>query len=401
MMNEEVREILGNKKNRGLIQSKIENILLPKFETYRTYKDEPLEEVDFATYLLGKNPCQFPNWNQPPTTSYVAMIEFKNHFRFPQLNHLRVSHIVKDSCYMDGFFGKKEMQYDKAERIVIATDYYEHLKADSEFNEVHNQHTWLERCQELNISGDVIEIVNTYMDLMKEWIDDSTMSLTLAKDEVIKGLTSLDQDSNGIPDSLEKFPDLMNLLEENQNKMMEPKHIQEIVRVILNLEKKCEILRNLFMEVRKLSNQEGLIISDLKDMYNNLNLGLTSYQMMMLSTISMINSSITNKTVQYYREYELLESLGLFQSSWEKEVGAKLGDIGEGLSQLIGSISRMEASIIASLESNANRIIGSVDELESSVNSSLASIDSSISLNTFVTGIQAYQTYKLNKKLGS
>ena len=310
-----------------------------------------------------------------------------------------VNYFVDKVHEKQGFFNTIKTPYKELVSLKIYSKYTPSI--DESDNVIRAHDNWKTKCKDLGVEDDVILIIDNYFTKLYSWIEEGLSSQMSIKSEILNSLRDLDVDSNGIPDALEEFPDLMSLLEENQNEMMETKHIQEIVRLILNLEKRSEVLRDLFAMTRKLSHQEDVVISKLQEMRNNLSLGLTSYQMIMLSTISMITSSIQKKTVQYYREHELLESVGLFQSSWEKEIVQKLENIDDGLLKLIDSIGKMEQNIINSLESNTNRIIGRVGELESSVNSSMSSINSSISLNTFVTGIQAYQTYEMSKKLGS
>lgn len=89
--------------------------------------------------------------------------------------------------------------------------------------------------------------------------------------------------------------------------------------------------------------------------------------------------------------------LNIFNSNWENQMTAELKDIGHGLDHLNQSLISMEASILDALNELKYVIENGFDELSSSVSQELKSINSSISLNNLLTGIQAYQGYKINK----
>lgn len=318
----------------------------------------------------------------------------------PVNSSLEVTYHRKMVFEKPSFFGSKKIPYVKSESIQLYSRYRGDFPLyEEEF--ILEEDDWELKCKELEVSKSVIEVLEKYFNFIDDWIQKELNTQNNTQLEIIESLNNLDMDNDGIPDVLEEVPDLMELLEVNQDKLIDKEHIKEIVRLIINNEKKCVGLKELYLDINSLLKKERLNVTELKDVYDDLNDGIVSYQMVVLSIVSLINSSSSNKPVQYYKEYELLESLGLFQSTWEKEISHKLDQIEGGLRELISSIGSLERNIISSLTSNVNRIIKGVKELEVNVNSSLSQIDKSISLNTFVTGIQTYQTYKLNKNLRS
>lgn len=318
---------------------------------------------------------------------------------FPVNSSVKMTYHKKKVFEKPSFFGSKKIPYFESEFIELYSRYRSYEPLEEEF--ILEEDDWKLKCKELEVSQSVIDVLEKYFNFIGDWIQKELNTQNNTQSEIIDSLNNLDVDNDGIPDVLEEVPDLMELLEVNQDKLIDKEHIKEIVRLIINNEKKCVGLKELYLDINGLLKKEKLNVTELKDVYDDLNDGIVSYQMVVLSIVSLITSSSSNKPVQYYKEYELLESLGLFQSTWEKEISRKLDQLDGSLKEIINSIGKMERNIISSLSSNVNRIIHGIEGLEKSVNLSLKSVDSSISLNTFVTGIQSYQTSQLHKKLNS
>lgn len=83
----------------------------------------------------------------------------------------------------------------------------------------------------------------------------------------------------------------------------------------------------------------------------------------------------------------------MINSNWENEVSQKLSNIGDGLNSLMYSINQMGQRIVQE--------IGELRYVTADSNQMLASkldeVDSSISVNNLLTGIQTYQMYKINQ----
>lgn len=369
----------------------------------------------FLEKNIGKtSSVRYPNWNYGEIYSgqcvilgeiveserTVPELEIRLSEKFPEMSTIKLTYHKKKVFEKPSFFGSKKVPYVESESICL---YPKNRRTDLflEKDYILQEDDWKLKCEELEVSQSVIEFLEKYFNFIDDWIQKELNTQNNTQSEIIESLNSLDVDNDGVPDVLEDVPDLMELLEVNQDKLIDKEHIKEIVRLIINNEKKCVGLKELYLDINSLLKKEKLNVTELKDVYDDLNDGIVSYQMVVLSIVSLINSSSSNKPVQYYKEYELLESLGLFYSTWEKEISRKLDQVEGGLRELINSIGKMERNIISSLSSNVNRIIHGIEGLEKSVNLSLKSVDSSISLNTFVTGIQSYQTSQLHKKLNS
>ena len=111
----------------------------------------------------------------------------------------------------------------------------------------------------------------------------------------------------------------------------------------------------------------------------------------------MIGALVSEDLITFYEIYESFDKLAIFNSNWENEVSEKLTNIGDKLDDLMYSIHNMEHSIISELSNLSYVTQESFEELNRSVTSQLRDVQSSINTNNLLTGIQAYQLYKINK----
>ena len=110
----------------------------------------------------------------------------------------------------------------------------------------------------------------------------------------------------------------------------------------------------------------------------------------------MIISVVEDDLITFYEIYESFDKLNIFNSNWENEVSEQLKNIEVGLSNLMYSINTMERNIVNGLNELTYVTQEGFLDLERSVTKELKSIDSSIKFNNLLTGISAYQLYKIN-----
>ena len=137
--------------------------------------------------------------------------------------------------------------------------------------------------------------------------------------------------------------------------------------------------------------------NELNELVNLLKNQIHTYDLLVFHSISMITSLIESDLITFYEIYECFDQLGVFNSNWENEVSDKLTDIRNGIRDLMYSIHQMENKIVNSIDNLSYVSQDSFKELNISVNNQLNSIDSSIKFNNLLTGIQTYQTYKINQ----
>jgi hypothetical protein len=111
----------------------------------------------------------------------------------------------------------------------------------------------------------------------------------------------------------------------------------------------------------------------------------------------MIGALVSEDLITFYEIYESFDKLSIFNSNWENEVSIKLIKIGDKLDDLLYSIYNMEQNIVSELSHLSYVTQESFEDLNRSVTSQLKEVESSMNMNNLLTGIQAYQLYKINK----
>lgn len=154
------------------------------------------------------------------------------------------------------------------------------------------------------------------------------------------------------------------------------------------------------------------------------------YNISYLNCVAMISSLVSNRLTNFYELFYEFEVLGVFNSSYEKNVLAslkvieneminlnenisigylmienKLNQIIEGISSLnqtmvenTKAIYQLESRIVSSFQSLEKSIASTSSELAKSINGHLVNIDSKIGFNNLVSVVSAYQLYKINKQ---
>jgi hypothetical protein len=122
-----------------------------------------------------------------------------------------------------------------------------------------------------------------------------------------------------------------------------------------------------------------------------------SYDLMVFHSYNMLSSLLSGDLIAFYEIYEMFDKLSVFNSNWENEVALKLKNIEDKLEELIVSINEMENNIVKELKSLNYSIQDGFSKLSDSVSQQLQDIDSSIKWGNFISTIQAYQMYKMNK----
>ena len=105
--------------------------------------------------------------------------------------------------------------------------------------------------------------------------------------------------------------------------------------------------------------------------------------------VAMIVFYLNDKKIRYFEIYEAFEKLGVFDSTWQKNVLNKLDNIEIRLAQISNQLTELNQNFITLVESSENLV------------SELKEINSSIMTNNMLQAITAYQTWKINKNTKS
>jgi hypothetical protein len=105
--------------------------------------------------------------------------------------------------------------------------------------------------------------------------------------------------------------------------------------------------------------------------------------------VAMIVFYLNDKKIRYFEIYEAFEKLGVFDSTWQKNVLNNLDNIEIRLAQISNQLAELNQNFISLVESSENVV------------SELKEINSSIITNNMLQAITAYQTWRINKNTKS
>jgi hypothetical protein len=105
--------------------------------------------------------------------------------------------------------------------------------------------------------------------------------------------------------------------------------------------------------------------------------------------VAMVIFYLNDKKIRYFEIFEAFEKLGVFDSTWQKNVLSKLDNIEVRLAQISNQLTELNQNFISLIESSENIV------------SELQEINSSIMTNNLLQTITAYQTWMINKNTKS
>lgn len=249
----------------------------------------------------------------------------------------------------------------------------------------------------LSISSDELLFLKSVNKSLKKVIQE-------VEEEYVQFKMNLNQDINKILNSLDKDNDgevdlvdgesFNKILSKNQKNIIEidKNYIQKFVKISMYLKLKKSNTSKIFESLKETKNK-----SELNELVNLLKNQIHTYELLVFHSLNMVTSLVDGDLITFYEIYECFDQLGVFNSNWENEVSDKLTNIGDGIRDLMYSIYQMENKIVNSIDNLTYITQDSFRDLNISVNKQLSSIDSSIKFNNLLTGIQTYQTYKINQ----
>ncbi|NQV76850.1 MAG: hypothetical protein HQ490_00650 [Lutibacter sp.] len=240
--------------------------------------------------------------------------------------------------------------------------------------------------------NELLEIENAISEREKKKEQDEIDRIKKLSLNQLEILNKLDNDNDGEVDLIEN--DFNKLFTKNQKRVMEmdKNYIHQFVKVSNFIKTKKQNTQKIFESIRDTSTQE-----ELEERVNLLKNQIHSYELLLFHSINMIGALVSEDLITFYEIYESFDKLGMFNSNWENEVSEKLTNIGDKLDDLMYSIYNMEQNIVSELSHLSYVTQESFEDLNRSVTSQLIEVQSSINTNNLLTGIQAYQLYKINK----
>jgi hypothetical protein len=243
--------------------------------------------------------------------------------------------------------------------------------------------------EQIRIQLDKERIENERRRIEDERKKSDALMLITSKNNI---LTELDTNNDGEVDLIEN--DFNKLLSKNQKSVIsiDKNYIHQFVKVSNFIKTKKLNTQKIFESIRDTSSQE-----ELEERVGLLKNQMHSYELLVFHSINMIGSLVSEDLITFYEIYESFDKISIFNSNWENEVSEKLTNIGDKLDDLLFAIYNMEQNIVSELNNLSYVTQESFEELNNSVINQLKEVESSINTNNLLTGIQAYQLYKINK----
>ena len=110
--------------------------------------------------------------------------------------------------------------------------------------------------------------------------------------------------------------------------------------------------------------------------------------------IVMVLFFINDKKIQFFEIYESFEKMGVFDSTWNKNVLNKLKKIEIGISSLSNELSKLNDNFYKVLESTKT-----INENLKAIQIDAKNIKSSIDTSNLIQTITAYQVYQIKKRI--
>lgn len=239
---------------------------------------------------------------------------------------------------------------------------------------------------------------------------DSEVSLKLYLEEKKKFTSNLDQNQDGIVD-LVACNIFSQLLKEKQSEIIaiDKTYIQKFVKISNFTLHKQQYIQRLFEQFEKLDavSSKDFEFESSRDLHNNrlfdlnrlIEVEIYTYESVVFHSINMLTALFKNDLITFYEIFESFDKLGIFNTGWENELTLKLSSIENKLDKVIQSVKSVELVIAESLGTLNYINEKSYNELHNSVSKQLSEIGESINMNNLLTGIQVYQTHKLNKSI--
>ena len=204
-------------------------------------------------------------------------------------------------------------------------------------------------------------------------------------------IKKLDKDDNGKVDLVEN-DDFKKLLKLKQDVLIEfdksedKSYLKNFVKLSRYINQKKENIQKLF---ERLKDDQEVSIHNIERTVWVIENQINTYNLMLLSSISMVYSLIEDDRLTFYEIYESFDKLNIFSSNHEREIMEQLGNIENKLDNIVQSINSMEKSICDELIQLSFVTEGVSDSISYGLSEISSSIDY-VSLNTSV------KSYKFN-----
>lgn len=252
-----------------------------------------------------------------------------------------------------------------------------------------------------NLNKSDSDLFNKFLAEAFSLLDEVRIETEIERSKLLKGLeesiTFIDKDNDGKVDLIEdtSFNELL-LKYQQYISEVDIAYMQKFVKISLYLKTKRENIQKIFNSIKKSKD-----IKESNELLHLLKNQIHIYELLVFHSISMLISLVKKDFISFFEIYEKFDQLDIFNSKWERDISKKLTKINKNLRELMYTLNQMESSIVKSLKNLSYVNQTSFLELKDTISTELTSINSTIKFNNLLTGIQAYQLYKINKNTKS
>ena len=211
-----------------------------------------------------------------------------------------------------------------------------------------------------------------------------------------------DKNKNGDLDIFENSNDYLNLIQQKQDKIIKisEKMGEDYIHILVKINDKLNLRKNALNVIfKEILNFKGNYDdeSNILEFEKYLKQQIHSYNVLLTNSLFMVSSLINNDRITFRTIYERFDKLNMFNSHYENQTLEMLGKINYNLKKLLVKIDDLNHSITSSIESLTYVTETNLEQLSNELNS----INSAVNLNNLISGINAYQTYKIGKNTKS
>ncbi len=253
-----------------------------------------------------------------------------------------------------------------------------------------------EKLSELNSQKDSTEIEIKKLLDSKEGLNEKLKALenkrvTDLKISQKKIIERIDKNNNGIVDGLEYkgFDLYLNSNEEKISKIKK-EHVKDFVMISNHLNEYKKNIQSTFNSISETKNEE-----DLKHYVDVIQKNIHGWQLLQANGIYMIDSLIDERNIQFFKLYQSFEKLGVFDTTWQKNISEQLQLLNFNISNLIDATESMSNGIISAI----GDLTYATEKQTEKISGNISSLDSSVKFGNLLSAINVYQNYRIGKKL--
>lgn len=231
-----------------------------------------------------------------------------------------------------------------------------------------------------------IKTINTIVSnvnlLISKLYKDLILIKGITKEKIINSKVEVDYSTDELLKLLHYY--------QNNNEFSE-KHIEDILKVI-------EFSNFQLDNINLIKKTLGKVDFDTKENIEVLELMIKSYNSLLFLSYCFLKSISTKDFIVYHQIRNSFDKFNVFNSNYQNIVISELNDINKNLKIVINTIKKSEQNLITEIKHLSEKLSENFQLIGERISTDLNTIDSSIKWNNFLSVIQTYQLYKINKQ---